>query len=380
MSSERTALILKFIHNLATTISSASLYSIDHPQVDRFCMVALDAISAAIEKGGDVSLLLIDDELVVDEAPLENNMYIWRLVNALKARGVGHLKITQGVTRQELAMLADGLRRRSDRREIVSSDHVRFGTVEVRFSDQDNSSSGLDAFRKLPTFEEMSTYELVRLIEIYDEARRHGKLRIIGINEIVKGFIKTFKNQLDPLLAVSPIKSLDEYTFTHSTNVCILNLAQAMSLGIEGELLNEIGIAAMLHDMGKLFIPEEVLTKPTKLDEKEWEMVRLHPIRGAMYLLNTGGVPASAVITAFEHHMRYNGTGYPTVYRGWEQHLCSQITAISDVFDALRSNRSYSGSMEYNVIAAMMYDMGGVQLHPVLVRNFLGVLKKASKI
>jgi len=379
MSSERIVLIHKFIHNLATTISSASLYSIAHPQVDRFCSTALDAVLAAIEKGGDVSLLLIDDELVMDGAPLEHNMYIWRLVNALKSRGVGHLKIMKGVSKQEIGALADGLRRRSDLSEILSTDHVRFGTVEVRYADQSSTTPGLDEFRKLQTFEEMSSYELVRLIEIYDEARRHGRLRIVGINEIVKGFIKTFKCQLGPLLAVSPIKSLDEYTFTHSTNVCILNLAQAMSLGIEGELLNEIGVAAMLHDIGKLFIPEEVLTKPTALDEEEWEMIRLHPIRGAMYLLNTSGVPTSSVLTAFEHHMRYDGSGYPKVYRGWEQHLCSQMTAISDVFDARRSNRSYQETAGYDVIAAMMYDMAGVNLHPVLVKNFLGVLRKASK-
>lgn len=379
MSSERTSLILTFIHSLATAVSSASLYSIDHPQVERFCGRAQEAITAAIELGGDVSLLLIDDELVVDEAPLENNMYIWRLITALKVRGVGHLKVTRGVTRAEITSLADGLRRRSDYRELSSMDHIRFGTVEVRFADQDGSATGLEGFRQLPEFGEMPTYELVRLIEIYDEARRHGKLRIVGINEIVKGFIKTFKNQLDPLLAVSPIKSLDEYTFTHSTNVCILNLAQAMSLGIEGELLNEIGIAAMLHDMGKLFIPEEILTKPSALDEKEWELMRQHPVRGAMYLLNTKGVPASSAITAFEHHMRYDGTGYPTVYKGWQQHICSQITAISDMYDAMRSNRSYSGSMSYDTIAATMFDMGGAQLHPVLVRNFLGVLRKSER-
>ena len=109
-----------------------------------------------------------------------------------------------------------------------------------------------------------------------------------------------------------------------------------MALGIDGQLLHDIGLAAMLHDMGKLFLPEEVLTKPGKLDEKEWELMKLHPVRGAQYLLSTPGVPQLAVITAYEHHMNYDLSGYPQVPQGWRQHLCSQMTTISDFFDALR--------------------------------------------
>ena len=105
-------------------------------------------------------------------------------------------------------------------------------------------------------------------------------------------------------MALVPLREMDEYTFTHSLNVCILNLAQGMSLGFKGQLLHDFGIAAMLHDVGKQFVPEEILNKPGNLEEDEWEFMRQHTLRGAEYLLNNPGIPRLAVICAFEHHMK----------------------------------------------------------------------------
>jgi HD-GYP domain-containing protein (c-di-GMP phosphodiesterase class II) len=379
MTPDRVTSIHNFLRNLVTATSNAALYSLDHPQVDLLCRTALQDIGPVVAEGDGLSLLLIDDELIADGVPLESNLYLGRFAQALKLRGVGHLKIVSGVTVEELRLLAENLRKGSRSGEIRSTAHIRFGKVEVRFARQDEGGGNTDELRQHALFQEMSDEELVRLMEIYEGVQKHRKLKVVGINEIVSGFIKTFKNQLDPLLAISPLKALDEYTFTHSTNVCILNLAQAMALGIEGQLLHDIGIAAMLHDMGKLFIPEEILVKPGELDEKEWALMRQHPVRGAMYLLNSPGVPQLAVLNAFEHHMRYDGTGYPSTYKGWRQHLCSQMTAVSDTFDALRSERCYQGAMEYDVIATIMGKLAGSQLNPLLVRNFLGILHKASK-
>ena len=181
------------------------------------------------------------------------------------------------------------------------------------------------------------------------------------------------------MLAMASLRSTDEYTFTHSTNVCILNIAQAMALGIEGQLLHDIGIAAMLHDIGKLFIPEEILTKTDKLTPEEFEIMKQHPALGAKHLLDTPGVPRLAVTTAYEHHLKYNLSGYPQVQAGWQPNLCSQLTMISDFFDALRTRRSYRDPIELRRIARMMWDMMGTDLHPVLTRNFLQILSRLTK-
>jgi HD-GYP domain-containing protein (c-di-GMP phosphodiesterase class II) len=147
-----------------------------------------------------------------------------------------------------------------------------------------------------------------------------------------------------------------------------------MALGIEGQLLNDIGVAAMLHDIGKLFIPEEILTKKDKLTNAEFDAMKEHPVKGARYLLETSGVPRLAVIAAYEHHMKFNLAGYPTVSPSWQQNLCSHMTMISDFFDALRTRRSYREPMPLAVISSMMHDMTGTDLHPALTRNFLRII------
>ena len=132
----------------------------------------------------------------------------------------------------------------------------------------------------------------------------------------VSGFIKAFRREVNPLMALAPLRSLDEYTFTHSVDVCILNLAQGISLQIEGELLHDLGIAGMLHDVGKLFVPKEITNKSEELTAAEWGEMRRHPVTGAKYLLDNPGVPRLAVLTAFEHHMKYDLSGYPPVPAG----------------------------------------------------------------
>lgn len=369
-----------FVRNMATAVANASLYSLDHPQVTRLCSHSLSELEGILSESEEISLLLIDNELISEGVSLGSGLYISRFIQLLKNRGIGNIKLTAGITVDELRHLVESLRKGPLNAETRSTEHLRFGKVAVRYALNDDEDSGTAELRKLAVFADMPDAELHRLMEIYDGVQRHRKLRVNGVDEIVSSFIQTFKAHIDPMLALSPLKALDEYTFTHSTNVCILNLAQAMALGIDGQLLHDIGLAAMLHDMGKLFLPEEVLTKPGKLDEKEWELMKLHPVRGAQYLLSTPGVPQLAVITAYEHHMNYDLSGYPQVQQGWRQHLCSQMTTISDFFDALRSIRSYRESVEFDKVAGMMLEMSGTQLNPLLVKNFLGLLHKAVRI
>ena len=150
-------------------------------------------------------------------------------------------------------------------------------------------------------------------------------------------------------------------------------------LGIEGQLLNDIGIAAMLHDVGKMFISPDILGKSSKLTEDEWQIMQQHPRLGAEYLINTPGVPRLAVVTAFEHHMRYDQLGYPKTKHSWKPHLCSHMTAISDTYDAMRTHRAYEESLQLDQIITIMLDLAGNKLHPQLTYSFLQILSGLDK-
>jgi len=363
---------------LATAMANATLYSLAHAQVERQISEAHRKIDEFLTRHeGKLSLLLVGDNILFRGQPLPDSLHVDRVVRALRTWKIEHLEFTSGVTEEEILTLLQTLIGQFDANQgIVSTQHINFGKVEVRYGDKDKAEDNLEQLRKILTLEEISKEEVSRFLEMYEGVRKYRKLNIMGISEIVSGFIEAFTDQADPLMALAPLRAMDEYTFTHSTNVCILNLAQAMALGIDGPRLNEIGIAAMLHDVGKMFIPEEILNKPGKLTDEEFDIIKQHPVKGAQYLLETSGVPRLAVVTAFEHHLRYDLSGYPRVQENWQQNLCSQLTTISDVFDALRTNRSYRMGMAVEKISNIMLEMAGTELHPVLTRNFLLLLHR----
>jgi len=171
------------------------------------------------------------------------------------------------------------------------------------------------------------------------------------------------------------LKSIDEYTFTHVINVCILTMSQAESLGFSGEHLYQIGVASVMHDAGKLFIPEEILNKPGKLSEKERAIIETHTTKGARYIIGLENIPRIAVLGALEHHIKYDGTGYPSIRRKWNPNLVSQMIAIADVFDALRSRRSYSEPKSTEQIIKILIEEKGSAFNPFLVDHFIKLIQ-----
>ena len=139
-------------------------------------------------------------------------------------------------------------------------------------------------------------------------------------------------------------------------------------------MLHDIGMAGMLHDVGKIFVDREILNKPGKLDDREFALIKEHPSRGAQYLMNQEGIPRLALFSAYEHHMRYDLKGYPQPPQGWQLNICSQMTMISDTFDALRSNRAYDDSWDFSRASGLMLQLAGEQLNPDLTINFLRTL------
>ncbi|MGB9082053.1 MAG: HD domain-containing phosphohydrolase [Desulfuromonadaceae bacterium] len=375
MKSEITP-VLDFIRHLLPAIANAALYGMEHPQVERLSVLAYANLAAALQARPGFSLMVVENELVIDGQPQDVSLFLGRFTQILTSHAIGTLTVVSGITKAEIDALILGLAHQQDTglRVIESSEHLRLGRVEVRLarSGDDESGRGITSQRvRLP---DMPQEEMLRFMEMYENVKQQHKLKITGIFDIVSGFIDVFRQEGKPLLVMAAMRDTDEYTFTHSTNVCVLNLAQAMALGIEGQLLNDIGVAAMLHDIGKLFIPEDLLTNPGKLTDDEFEIMKQHPVRGARHLLETPGVPRLAAVVAYEHHLKYNLSGYPRVADTWQQNLCSHMTSISDFFDALRTRRTYREPVALQEIAGMMSGMMGTELHPGLTRNFLKII------
>lgn len=366
--------VQQVIRLLTTAAANAALYNPEHRQVLRFNKQALAALQELLDIHGHLTLKLIDGQLIHDNLPVEQNLSVDRLLNTMNRLGISYLQINSGIYGEELLGLVTLFSKSNlDEASPVNSDHIKFGRVEIRYRQPDvmeNVSLSLS---------QIADHEADRIMELYQDARNHRKVDMSGINEIVTGFVSSFNQQGEAFLALAPLRAIDEYTYTHSTNICLLNLAQARALGIEGQLLNDIGVAAMLHDVGKMFISPEILGKSGELSEEEWAIMQQHPRLGAEYLLNSPGVPKLAVITAFEHHMRYDGIGYPKTSQPWKQHPCSFMTAISDTYDAMRTRRAYEESLDLNEIISIMLKLAGNKLHPQLTYNFLNILTQLDQ-
>jgi HD-GYP domain-containing protein (c-di-GMP phosphodiesterase class II) len=374
----------EFVRYLLSASANAALYGIEHQQVTRLSDEAFTRLGEAMADSGVDGLLLmvIENELVLNGEPLDCTLFLNRFTEILTAHSIGHIRLLPGVTRLEVGKLIEALANQGEKDATPeSSNHVRFGQVEVRLGGDKSTQESYrqEQERIRMKLKDMPVEEMARFRDIYESVRSQQKLKITGVTEIVTGFINAFRHQGESMMVLAALRDTDEYTFTHSTNVCILNLAQAMAMGIEGQTLSDIGIAAMLHDIGKLFVPEEILTKSGSLTKQEFDLMKEHPVRGAKFLLDQPGVPRLAIISAYEHHMRYNLSGYPLVPAGWQLNLCSQMTMISDFFDALRTRRSYREPIDMRTIAGMMLDLMGTDFHPALARNFLIILSQLMK-
>jgi HD-GYP domain-containing protein (c-di-GMP phosphodiesterase class II) len=170
---------------------------------------------------------------------------------------------------------------------------------------------------------------------------------------------------------LAEVREHNLFTYLHTTNVATLAAGFGLRLGLREKDARELGIAALLHDVGKGIVPEAILNKPGKLDAGEWEIVRRHPVEGARLLLKQRDVPRSAVVVAFEHHLHFRGDGgYPRLPASHRPSAQAQLVSIADTFDALFSRRSYHRNYDILEALELLQDGAGTVHDPWLVDTF----------
>lgn len=182
-----------------------------------------------------------------------------------------------------------------------------------------------------------------------------------------------FRNQ-DALLPLGRLKEHDHYTFQHSVSVCTLMIAFARGLELDRATIKEIAIGALLHDVGKAKVPENILNKPAKLTEAEFAKMKSHVVQSIIILQHTPGISQVALDVAGQHHERYDGTGYPNKLKGDQISLYGQMGAIVDVYDAISSDRVYHKGMPPTEALGKLLEWSKFHFDPELVRSFIKVV------
>ena len=188
---------------------------------------------------------------------------------------------------------------------------------------------------------------------------------------MIDGLAQAVAQNRTALLALTTLKNYDNYTFTHMVNVSILTMGQARGLGIDGPLLREFGLAALMHDIGKVKTPIEILNKPDKLTDAEFAIMKRHTVDGAEILRMTPEVPTLAPVVAFEHHLRMDGSGYPDAAKRVTLNIGTMLCSIADVYDAMRSQRAYQQAFPTDRILEVLKRSDGTQFDQHLVRRFV---------
>jgi len=195
---------------------------------------------------------------------------------------------------------------------------------------------------------------------------------------VARGIIDSLSRLVDQdrtsLLALTALKRHDNYTFTHMINVAALSMAMARSLELEGPMLREFGYAALMHDIGKVHTPLEILNKPDQLTDEEFTIMKRHVVEGAHLLRRTPDTPALAPVVAFEHHLKQDLSGYPENVGSRQLNLCTMVVSVVDVFDALRSHRTYRAGLATDRIRHIMGQQDGVAFNRTLLRRFVNLM------
>jgi putative nucleotidyltransferase with HDIG domain len=225
--------------------------------------------------------------------------------------------------------------------------------------------------QEIPTAREHHAVARMLIYQILDDVRSGKNIDSISAKRVVGELADSVVRNPDALTCFIQLKKKDEYTAMHSMRVCILALAFGRHLGLDRETLEMLGMGALLHDIGKIKVPADILNKPGGLDEYEFALMKSHVPRGVELLEQMHGIPRPAIDVARYHHERYSGTGYIAGLTGDQIGFFGMIGGIVDCYDAITSDRAYRPGMSAHTSLKQMYEWRGRDFHPGLVEQFI---------
>ncbi|WP_437882014.1 HD-GYP domain-containing protein [Pseudomonas sp. LRF_L74] len=179
------------------------------------------------------------------------------------------------------------------------------------------------------------------IVEMFSDARMGQAVRLDQVGSLVEEISESILRHPNALISLARLKTSDEYTYMHSVAVCALMIALARQLELPDEQVREAGIAGLLHDVGKMAIPDAILNKPGRLSDAEFSTMRSHPESGGRLLLESRQVSALVLDVCLHHHEKMDGSGYPHRLAGEQISLFARMGAVCDVYDAITSDRPY---------------------------------------
>jgi len=365
--------IRRWITLFLTALHNRALYPPGHPAMLSSAAEVEALLGEILARNEALQLAIVGDRVLLPGYPGEGQEF--RLEGGLKEfhrHGIEHLTFSRGIEAHELKALFDLLlvttTEPTDAQRALHDAGVR--NIRVgRIATGDNQGQHGDGQIAMQLYQKAlnSIEELHRIIT------EDRTVPVDRAREIVDAVVQDHRRG-SQLQALTWLKSHDDYTYTHVLNVCILTVAQARTFGVPESQLHAVGVASLLHDTGKCFVPPELLRKPGKLTPTEFEVVKAHPVLGAKLLRTIPNMDDLTVLVSYEHHVRFDGGGYPRQVHRRPLNLISRMCTIADYYDALRTIRSYKDEITPDEALRIMSQGAGSILDPTLFKHFVNMV------
>lgn len=342
-----------FLVTLYAALRSLKLYPLENDAVQRSLDDLQHGADGMLTAEGEIEIRLAGDFLFVNRVrlrlELDNYASFSHVQQLLRSCDIGALRVEPGVTREEwqrfLGLLL-GVTGEGDPEERYAVLAERMAAAEVPHLELQPGSVGEGESEREAREVAKRTYSQGVAVtkDVVNSIRMGRSPNIKRVKRAVQQIVDQVLNNETSLMGLTALRDYDEYTFTHSVNVCIFAVALGRKLGLSKIQLYDLGLIALLHDIGKARLPLDVLNKPSGLTDEEWKILQTHTWRGALTLFGLRGyeeIPYRSVVTAYEHHMKVDLTGYPRHVRPRTLGVFSRLVAVADGYDAATSRRAY---------------------------------------
>ncbi len=344
---------LHFLTAFAQALATMSLYREGHPARARAVQVAFERLGILLETDSRPRFSFLGSEVIYGELALRE-LGEWGWGTRLASAGVQRLEFERGTSVEEFEVFLDEVLARLTLQAVDSSvrsperrSTIKFGAVGVKGSDAPVPITATLPASSTPSAFVYTLGEEAETVRwMHGEVQASGKLPLPEAESVVRSLSLAMHGDRNIVMPLVQMKEFDQYTTTHSLNVSVLTMGLAEWMGMSPRDIRAFGVAGLLHDLGKVRIPKEVLTKPGKLTVEEWVLIRRHPVDGAKIIYESDRDLDLAAAVAYEHHIMINGRGYPRRHFERGVHAASKLVHVCDVYDALRTTRPYRDAWE----------------------------------
>jgi len=371
---------IRFLVSFGQAVSTMALYNDGHPARERAVDRSYQSLQDLQRDDPCPRFSFLGEETIYQDTALRE-LGDWEWGIRLAQAGVQRIEFDKNVGREQYEEFLEEMMARITLSVIDTSETrttrptgIKIGALGIRGEKKDQES--LVAPVPVATISYSLGEEAESIQSMHRNVMERGRLPLAEAEAVVRSLSMAMHGDQQMILPLLQLREFDEYTTTHSLNVSVLVMALTESMELSQADVRAFGIAGLLHDLGKVHIPLDILNKPGKLTDQERQVMQQHPVAGAKLIIESGRKLDLAAAVAHEHHIMINGQGYPTRHYHRPCHKASNLVHVCDVYDALRTKRPYRDAWEAERVLTYIEERAGTEFEPEIATHFVKMMRK----